>query len=169
MQGVAGYPVYFAVTQGLGTVSSPSISTDSSGYARIILTAPLEPDSELVMAYLDGTLISTTVILDSVNPLALSGPGAALDKNSFVPSNGEFVLARVRPKAGSSVEDIQIKVFTASGRLVKFLIAREAMGMGQWTVKWDGTTEEGYVVARGVYLVYVNGGGIREVLKVVVK
>ena len=62
-----------------------------------------------------------------------------------------------------------MKVYTASGRLVKYLIAREAMGQGQWTVKWNGTTEEGYVVARGVYIVHVSGGGISAILKVVVK
>jgi len=34
---------------------------------------------------------------------------------------------------------------------------------------WDGRTDEGYAVARGVYLISIRGGGIRELLKIVVK
>jgi hypothetical protein len=169
LNAVPGYPVYFAVTQGAGTVSPLFDTSDGLGYAHVVLNTPLEPDSESVLAYLDGTGISATAIIAAENPLALDEPGAALDKNSFVASNGEFVLARVRPKPGASVEDIKVKVFTASGRLVKYLIARDPMGENQWTVKWNGTTEEGYAVARGVYLVQVSGGGISAILKVVVK
>jgi flagellar hook assembly protein FlgD len=89
-----------------------------------------------------------------------------LSANAINPSKGEVVIARIRPRDASP---ILVKIFTASGKLVRTLRNQEAMGDGQWRVVWDGRTEDEHPVARGVYIVRILGGGLSETLKVVVR
>jgi len=99
-------------------------------------------------------------------PPLLTSPGVATDKNVIEPAKGEFVLARIAPVNGSP---IVVRVFTASGRLVRTLRNLTAAGSGQYVVAWNGRNEDEFVVARGVYLVHVRGGGLSETVKLVVK
>ena len=53
-------------------------------------------------------------------------------------------------------ERVELKVYDVTGRLVKTLANREfdpAQGSpkGQFTIHWDGTSDDGQRVARGVY------------------
>jgi len=164
--GVPAYPVDFSVLAGGGGLSSARPVTDSSGYARTTLTLGPDPGMNSAQAMLTALLISASATVEGVNPLGLKEPGAALNANAFNPDKGEIMLARIFPK---NSEPISIKVFTASGRMVRYLKLSEPMGKGQYLVKWNGRNEEGERVARGVYIVYVNGGGLKTLLKVVVK
>ena len=113
---------------------------------------------------------SATGITISERPattLWLDGPGAALDRNIFRPSQGERLLVRVYPKKAG---EVTAKVYSASGRLVRTLPKdRGLIGGGQFVLAWDGETDGGARVQRGVYLVAVEGGGVKKVLKVVVR
>jgi hypothetical protein len=100
------------------------------------------------------------------NSLVLTSPGAALDRNVLSTARGEVVLARIAPKDSSPVV---IKVYTASGRLVRTLRRLTAMESGQWLASWDGKTEDEMPVSRGVYVIRVTGGGLDERLKLVVR
>jgi len=100
------------------------------------------------------------------NPLLLGYPGAALDRNAISLAQGEVVLARIAPRDGSPMT---VRVYTASGRLVRTLVQFTAMDSGQWQVSWNGRTEDEKPVSRGVYVVRVTGGGLDERLKVVVR
>ena len=62
-----------------------------------------------------------------------------------------------------------VKIYTASGRLVRTLRNTKPIGGGQVSVIWDGKTEDEFPVARGVYIVRVVGGGLSDTLKVVVR
>jgi hypothetical protein len=119
-------------------------------------------------AYPTGTVyVSGTVApLPPSGPLFLSSPGAATDKNVFTPSSGDIVLVRIAPVNGTPVT---VRIHTASGRLVRTLRSPDSMGAGQLVASWDGRDEKGRPVARGVYLVHILGGGLNEVVKVVVK
>ena len=101
-----------------------------------------------------------------LNPLILTTPGAALDHNVISTAHGEVVLARIAPRDSSAVT---VRVYTASGRLVRTLRRLTPMESGQWLASWDGKTEDEMPVSRGVYLIRVTGGGLDEALKLVVK
>jgi len=101
-----------------------------------------------------------------LNPLLLGSPGAALDRNAISLTHGEVVLARISPRDGTSVT---VRVYTASGRLVRTITELTPMESGQWLVSWDGKTDDEKPVSRGVYVVRVTGGGLDERLKVVVR
>jgi hypothetical protein len=126
---------------------------------RADVTAGLYPSSTV---YVTGTAAP----LVAVPPPLLTSPGAATDKNVFSPSRGDVVLARIAPVNDSPIE---VRVYTASGRLIRTLRNLVSAGSGQYLVVWNGRTEDEFVVARGVYLIRVLGGGLREVVKVVVK
>ena len=64
---------------------------------------------------------------------------------------------------------MSVRIFTASGRLVRTLRNTKPIGGGQVSVVWDGKTEDEYPVARGVYIVRIIGGGLNDTLKVVVR
>jgi len=99
--------------------------------------------------------------------LWLAGPGAALDRNTFRPGAGESLLVRVNPKDATPVK---VRVFTASGRPVRTLPGlADSLGGGQFAFRWDGVTDGGGRAARGIYLVDVEGGGVRVLLKVAVR
>jgi len=117
---------------------------------------------------------SATVMLESrieeppppLNPLILTTPGAALDHNVISTAHGEVVLARIAPRDSSAVT---VRVYTASGRLVRTLRRLTPMESGQWLASWDGKTEDEMPVSRGVYLIRVTGGGLDERLKLIVR
>jgi hypothetical protein len=100
------------------------------------------------------------------NPLFLTRPGAALDRNVISLAHGEVVLARIAPRDATPVT---VRIYTASGRLVRTLRTCTALTDGQWLMTWDGRTEDEAPVSRGVYIVRVTGGGLDERLKMVVR
>jgi hypothetical protein len=100
------------------------------------------------------------------NPLLLGTPGAALDRNVLSLSHGDVVLTRIAPK---DTTPVTVRIYTASGRLVRTLRRMTSLAEGQWLVSWDGKTEDEMPVSRGVYVVRVTGGGLDERLKVVVR
>mgnify|MGYP001578408792 FL=1 len=100
------------------------------------------------------------------NPLLLVSPGAALDRNVLSLSHGDVVLTRIAPKDATPVT---VKIYTASGRLVRTLRRMTPLAEGQWLVSWDGKTEDEMPVSRGVYVVRVSGGGLDQRLKLVVR
>ncbi len=163
---VTGATVHFVVARGNSTIPVGDVISGGSGEAQAALHAWSFPEECVVRAYLDTPALSATALVEVVNPLLLDSPGAALNVNVFSPRAGEIMLARVWPRSDGKVK---VRVFTGTGRLVRELKLSEPIGSGQFTVKWDGKTEQGYVVARGVYLVHVRGGGLNEVLRVVVR
>ena len=117
-------------------------------------------------AYAESTAAITICRRPSVT-LWLDGPGAALDRNVFLPALGEKVLIRINP---STTGPLKAGIFTASGRRVRTgLGPADSIGGGQFVIEWDGRNDEGRPVERGVYLVQVVGGGIKKVLKVVAR
>jgi hypothetical protein len=99
-------------------------------------------------------------------PPLLTSPGLATDKNVFDPGRGDIVLARIAPTNDSP---ITVRVFTASARLVRTLRRLTPVGSGQYIVVWDGKTEDEFPVARGVYIIHIQGGGLNETVKVAVR
>jgi hypothetical protein len=158
--------VTFSVSTGGGWLSALTATTNFSGRVTVTLTLGLDEGRNAVVASVTGTSLTALVAVDAVNPLVLTSPGAALDRNVLVLNSGEVVLARIWPLNG---DPIVTRIFTASGRLVRTLRKLTPSGRGQFLVQWDGRSEDEFPVARGVYLVDVKGGGIHEILKVLVR
>jgi hypothetical protein len=148
----AGHVAFSASASGFDEGLSGTVLVGSSATVFIQATAPAASSTP-----------STTTGDDR---LLLSSPGAALEKNVVRPGHGEVVLVRIFPLTG---DPVGVRIFSASGRLVRTLPAHVPAGHGQLLVTWDGRTEDEQAVARGVYLVEVTGGGLsRTVLKVVI-
>ena len=106
-----------------------------------------------------------TVVVDK-HPLAISSPGLAMSSNTLVAGQGRIVLARIYPR---NSDPVAVRIFTASGRLVRRVSSLTAISDGQFLATWDGRNDDNDYVARGVYLVHVQGGGLNSVTKVIVK
>ena len=163
---LSGVNVAFTVTAGGGFISAASATTNSAGRVTVTLTLGLNEGRNAVRVAVNGTPLVVFVTVDGINPLLLTDPGAALDRNILVLNTGEVVLARIWP---TTEDPVVTRIFTASGRLVRTLRNMSPMGHGQFLVQWDGRSEDEFPVARGVYLVQVRGGGISQILKVLVK
>ena len=164
-QPVRGETVVFTVTAGGGSVAAAD-PTDTSGRTTTTWTLGLDEGVNTVVASVEDTALTASVSVTATNPLILTSPGAALDRNVLNLNNGEIVLARIWPITS---DPVVTRVFTASGRLVRTLRNLTPFGRDQYLVQWDGLTDDEFPVARGVYLVDVSGGGIHEVLKVIVR
>ena len=58
-----------------------------------------------------------------------------------------------------------VAIYSADGRRVKQL-ARSWVGPGEFTVRWDGTTEAGVPAASGIYFVTLDTSNARDQRKV---
>lgn len=167
--GVPGRALLISVVSGGGSVMPFAGTTDISGEVPVTLTLGIDPGPNVVRVVLSSAGISgTALVTGRPHPLALDSPGAALSANVIAPRRGEVVLTRISPTGPG---EIVVRIFTASGRLVRTLREHDfvKLGGGQWLATWDGKTEDDFVVARGVYLIHVKGPGINSVSKVVVK
>jgi len=166
--GVPGITVSFAVLGGGGSFSASSGVTDALGRVPVTYTVGTVPGPNLLEA--TYAAYSATALIDAYeapNPLRLTEPGTALSTNVINLSKGEAVIARMWPK---NKDPLKVRIFTASGKLVRILEQRERIGYSEQVMAtWDGLTQDGFRVARGVYLVRVDGGGLSETLKVLVK
>jgi hypothetical protein len=164
--GVPGFTLDFDVVRGGGSLSSLSGVTDAAGRSSVTLTlGALAGENEVMVKFVAASL-SAIVTVKGTNPLALSSAGAGLSANVLDPGSGDGVVIRLLPV---SVEPVVVRIYTASGRLIRTLRSLRNAGEGQWQTVWDGKTEERETVARGVYLVHVTGGGLDEKLKIVVR
>ncbi len=85
-----------------------------------------------------------------------SGPRAyALHANVPNPFN-PHTLIRYELPAPSSVT---LRIFDASGRVVRTLASSETRGAGAHTVWWDGANDRGEAVASGAYFYRLEAGG----------
>lgn len=164
--GVPLAPVTFTILEGGGALTVLAAVTSAAGVAQTTLTLGADLGRNAVRADVPGAGLSATASVDGTNPLALDDPGVALDRNVLDVGTGQLVLARIFPR---NAQPVAVRVYTASGRLVRTLRKLTPLGRDQFIAEWDGLTEDGFKVARGVYLVQVLGGGLSQVLKVVVR
>lgn len=101
----------------------------------------------------------------SLFQIVAQAPGSSVAEgfvypNPFRPSRGHTNIKLSSLPAGASV-----KIFTATGRLLKELAADAA---GQ-VLGWNGTDRDGRPLASGVYLAVVEGAGGRRTIKFAVQ
>ncbi|MEW6751631.1 MAG: Ig-like domain-containing protein [Candidatus Latescibacterota bacterium] len=58
--------------------------------------------------------------------------------------------------------NVTVRVYNAAGRLERVVTRQQPMAPGRIPLAWDGTDEDGDVVASGLYVVVVEAGGKRQ-------
>jgi hypothetical protein len=94
----------------------------------------------------DADFIIVTNLSGIADNLLAAGEVLGVYPNPGMPGNAH-VLYRMA-KAGT----VTVSIYDISGRLIRRL-GNEFFGGGLQTLKWDGTDENGQVVATGIYLV----------------
>ena len=87
----------------------------------------------------------------------------ALRQNAPNPFNPATTITFDLPEAG----EVWLEVFDVSGRLVRRLIAGEAMGSGVYTKLWEGVNDTGGRVSSGIYYCRLRAGKRTESIKMV--
>jgi len=64
-------------------------------------------------------------------------------------------------------ETINLKVYDATGRLIKTLVKAQSPEPKTYTIKWDGRDDKGNLLPSGVYFIRLETGGITETEKVI--
>jgi tetratricopeptide (TPR) repeat protein len=60
---------------------------------------------------------------------------------------------------------VELHVYNIAGQLVRHLINSEHRTTGRHRVRWDGTNDQGYSLASGVYLMRLEAGALADVRK----
>lgn len=58
---------------------------------------------------------------------------------------------------GNDVQLVDLKIYDVNGRLVRNLLSKEAI-LGQHSVQWDGTSDDGHRVGPGIYYYQISNG-----------
>ena len=64
-------------------------------------------------------------------------------------------------------ETISLKVYDATGRLIKTLVKTQRLEPKTYTIKWDGRDDKGNLLPSGVYFVRLETRGITRIEKVI--
>ena len=103
----------------------------------------------------------------SVLPLPSEKVFLEIDYNNpFSPANGEKTKIRYCVKDRDRY--VYLRIFTVSGKLIKILSQHTAIKDAYYTVEWDGKSENGEILPRGVYFVNLECGGNIYKTKIVV-
>jgi hypothetical protein len=89
---------------------------------------------------------------------------AVLGSNIFRPSEGKPLPISFKPFTDGHCT---VRVFNLSGERVREPFSADVQG-GNWIVTaWDGKNESSEGAGAGVYIVSIQGAGIKQLLKVV--
>jgi hypothetical protein len=98
-------------------------------------------------------------------PTGTAAVSAVLDRNLFRPLQGQPLQLDLKPEQDGHVT---VRVFDVAGSLVRPLFEAD-LKAGTWMpCYWDGRNADGERVASGVYILSIQGGGMHQLLKVIV-
>lgn len=93
------------------------------------------------------------------------GSSAALGRvypNPYRPRNGQTLQIPYRALSADGGRSIELRVYDASGRLVRRIAGVTPAGGGFDSLTWDGRDDRGRLLADGVYFVKFEGPGIDD-------
>ena len=124
-----------------------AVAVDGTGNAYI--TAAIDVPADIYVAKVVGGGALSGV--DGAEDLA----GVRLHQNIPNPFNPSITIAFELPSAGR----VSMRVYDASGRLVRTLIDEAERAAGPHAVRWDGLDHAGTPAASGVYFYRVEAAG----------
>ena len=156
------------------TLAWDNVENLPSGYEAYLIGAPngpvnLRTVSSVSFPLSQRPLVSLSLVLGAPEFLAPYLAAPLSKENTFVYPNpgpdgttGNMTFAYNLGAAG----DVKIKIFDASGRLVRELTGTGAAGAN--TVVWDTTNRHGQKVGSGVYIYKIESGGDKLVDKLAI-
>jgi predicted RNA-binding protein with TRAM domain len=162
--GIPDQAMSFAMVSGTGTLTPIDATTGADGSARAGLTAPRQPESEVVRASSGGLSTDLTVEVSLVDPNAPGGSVTNFPNPCHPPEQGTTLAYKLDDMAS-----VKIRIFSQTGQLVKEVnFARGATGgaagLNAW--QWDGRNGSGDVVASGGYIVLIEAQGTGSTVNV---
>jgi hypothetical protein len=130
----------------------------------------LDGDDDLDVACTQPGRDEVSILLNRSETTAAVGPGLEPGSSaSFGPAHSNPVgrFGTSIPYVLAEPTHVRISVRDVAGRHVRSLVGGERPA-GRQVVIWDGRSDGGALVAGGVYLVELNGGGWRRTARVVV-
>jgi hypothetical protein len=111
-----------------------------------------------------GTISATFTISDTPLPTGTAVIPAVLDRNIFRPGRGNPLQISFR-----ALEDgrVTVRIFNIAGEKVITPFDAEIKAGLWFQAHWDGANDQGEPVGSGVYIISVQGAGIRSLKKVV--
>jgi hypothetical protein len=88
---------------------------------------------------------------------------AQLGQNYPNPFNGSTIITFTIPQA-LSASQVEVTIYDVQGRVVKQLL-KQQMPAGNFALRWDGTTSQGFSAASGVYFYHLIVGSQRQIGK----
>jgi hypothetical protein len=119
----------------------------------------------------------TTIILMNNNKMVIAvfQPDQSTVTSSSFDLPREFHLSHNYPNPFNPLTRIDfalpryshtlVEIINLRGEVIKTLIDADK-SVGQYSLTWDGTAEDGTPVASGVYLIYFRAGNFRDILKI---
>lgn len=179
---IGGSPTWFNAKTG---AKSAAMAVQSSGGQSLTVAALSANDVVSGNSFVAGGLPNGTVYMrmSAVTGAGIASPSSDPIKLQLGPLPDEGISdasnypnpfdSRQRATtfhyALSRNADVSIKIFSVFGRLVKetgFAAGTEGGRLGSNNVQWDGTDFSGTKVSKGIYLVVIESGGAKEVLRV---
>lgn len=68
---------------------------------------------------------------------------------------------------GNTVDRVQLKIYDASGRLVKTLVDNTSIKPDNYNLKWEGIDNSGNKVSAGVYFYKLEAGKFKSIKKLI--
>jgi len=121
-----------------------------NGYDEIIVTG----DHQTSIFEIDTTYGITS------RPSIVKPPNLSISPN---PAKKSTVISLQLPVK----EIINLKVYDATGRLIKTLFKAQRPEPKTYTIKWDGRDDKGNLLPSGVYFVRLETRGITRIEKVI--
>ncbi|KPL19369.1 MAG: hypothetical protein AMJ92_03555 [candidate division Zixibacteria bacterium SM23_81] len=162
----------FCIDDSDGMEGSPWIPIDWTGWQLVTFDLAVDPVVGWVNG--NGVIDGPMVSLDSyqilkaeatvVEPQSM-GSGElprqhTLSQNYPNPFNAETQIQFIVAKAGH----VSLKVYNATGQLVNTLVEEE-MATGSYRVSWNGTDQQGGILASGVYFCRMEADGFAQSIK----
>jgi len=128
---------------------------NKNGYAEIIASVQSDVEKVTKIFEIDTTCLSISSHLPTSKPYNLS-----ISPN---PAKKSTVISLQLPVK----EIINLKVYDATGRLIKTLVKTQRLEPKTYTIKWDGRDDKRNPLPSGVYFIRLETGGITRTEKVI--
>lgn len=180
-----GYPLESVKNTNFGIGDEPAYSdtvcewdiavfnlSNCTGYDSVLIRWHLGSDFENTYAgwYIDDVVIAIGKELVKIEEERVSRESGInyLFQNYPNPFSASTVISYTLAGTGSLSEPnhTTLKIYDASGRLVKTLMNRDEKS-GYYTVRWDGRDDSGHKAANGIYFYTLENGDYSAVKKII--
>lgn len=175
-----------AMDRGENVKMGLTIPTDAGTFSncvKIIGTTPLEPGSESEKVYcpgvgmvVDGNIKLVKYGFEVINTASTAGITTYNYPNPFNPAGGQSINSHGITTNGTIIKyqipgtgktTVNIKLYNIAGELIRELTDTATKGVWNY-VEWNGKNSGGAIVASGIYIYIIEGGGYHKCSKMAI-